>query len=99
MLFTAKNKDVLISALLIIKSIFHLLKKGNEKAGWMQIDDLKIAKPKKWDKKWRLVIFDIAQIEKIYREELFRGKLKKLGFLSLKAFGFTRLTAVRKLNY
>lgn len=48
----------------------------------MQIDDLKIANPKKWDKKWRLVIFDIAQMKKIYREA-FRGKLKELGFRSL----------------
>ena len=48
----------------------------------MQIDDLEIAKQKKWDKKWRLVIFDIAQIKKIYREA-FRGKLKDLGFRSL----------------
>lgn len=59
-----------------------LTEKGKRKAGWMQIDDLKIAKPKKWDKKWRLVIFDIAQMKKIYREA-FRGKLKELGFRSL----------------
>ena len=50
-------------------------------AGWMQIDDLKIKKPKKWDKKWRLVAFDISQSKKIYREA-FRGKLKDLGFIS-----------------
>ena len=59
-----------------------LTDKGKRKAGWMQIDDLEIVKPKKWDKKWRLVIFDIAQIKKIYREA-FRGKLKDLGFRSL----------------
>lgn len=59
-----------------------LTEKGRKKAGWMQINDLKIKRSKKWDKKWRLVIFDIAQIKKNYREA-FRGKLKQLGFYPL----------------
>ena len=70
--FQTVNRQIYIS----------LTEKGKRKAGWMQIDDLEIAKQKKWDKKWRLVIFDIAQIKKIYREA-FRGKLKDLGFRSL----------------
>jgi len=56
-----------------------LTEKGKKKAGWMQIDSLEIKRPKKWDGRWRLVIFDIAQLKKIYREAL-RGKLKELGF-------------------
>ncbi len=59
-----------------------LTEKGKIKAGWMQIDELKIKRPKKWDGKWRLVIFDISQLKKIYREA-FRGKLKELGFYPL----------------
>lgn len=59
-----------------------LTETGKKKASWLQIDDLKIQKPKKWDRKWRLVIFDISQLKKIYREA-FRGKLKELGFLPL----------------
>jgi DNA-binding transcriptional regulator PaaX len=59
-----------------------LTEKGKEKAGWMQIDALKIKKPKKWDKKWRIVIFDISQLKKTYREA-FRGKLKELGLVPL----------------
>jgi DNA-binding transcriptional regulator PaaX len=59
-----------------------LTEKGKKKAGWLQIDALKIKKPKKWDKKWRIVIFDIAQLKKLYREA-FRGKLKELGFYPL----------------
>ncbi len=59
-----------------------LTEKGKAKAGWMQIDTLKIKRPKKWDRKWRIVIFDIAQLKKIYREAL-RGKLKELGFVPL----------------
>jgi len=59
-----------------------LTDKGKAKAGWMQIDALKIKRPKRWDRKWRIVIFDIAQLKKIYREAL-RGKLKELGFIPL----------------
>lgn len=56
-----------------------LTKEGRKKAGLFQIDSLKILKPQKWDKKWRVLIFDIAQMKKFYREAL-RGKLKQLGF-------------------
>lgn len=59
-----------------------LTEEGKKKAGWLQIDDLKISKPKKWDKKWRLAIFDIAEIKKSSREA-FRGKLIEIGFLPL----------------
>ncbi len=59
-----------------------LTEKGKKKAGWLQINDLKIKKPKNWDKKWRIVIFDISQLKKLYREA-FRGKLKELNFVPL----------------
>lgn len=59
-----------------------LTKEGRRKAGWLQIDDLKISKPKKWDGKWRLVIFDIAETKKFSREA-FRGKLIEIGFRPL----------------
>lgn len=59
-----------------------LTPKGRKNAGYLQIDSLKINKPTKWDNKWRLVIFDIAQLMKTHREA-FRGKLKELGFLPL----------------
>jgi len=59
-----------------------LTKEGKKKAGVFQIDALTIKNPKKWDKKWRIVIFDIAQLKKTYREA-FRGKLKELGFYPL----------------
>jgi len=59
-----------------------LTEKGKKKAGRFQIDNLKIKKPIKWDRKWRLVIFDISQLQRIKREA-FRGKLKDLGFAPL----------------
>jgi hypothetical protein len=59
-----------------------LTEKGKKKAGWLQIDSLKIKKPKRWDGKWRIIIFDISELNKIIREA-FRGKLKELGFYPL----------------
>lgn len=59
-----------------------LTEEGKRIAGWMQIDDLTIKKPKKWDGFWRIVIFDISELKKLHREA-FRGKLKELGFYPL----------------
>ena len=67
--FCEKNNQIYIS----------LTGKGKNKAGWMQIDDLKIKRPKKWDRKWRILLFDIAEMRRTHREAL-RGKLKELGF-------------------
>jgi len=47
-----------------------------------KFDELKIEKPKKWDKKWRMVVFDIPEKKKLARNAL-REKLKSLGFFQL----------------
>ncbi|MDP2926881.1 MAG: hypothetical protein Q8N65_01965 [bacterium] len=60
----------------------NLTEEGKKKAGYFQINDLKIKRPKIWDKKWRLVIFDISELKKTHREA-FRGKLKEMGFYLL----------------
>ena len=59
-----------------------LTKEGKKRAGKYQIDDLEIKTPKKWDRKWRLIIFDIPNKQKVKREA-FRGKLKELGLCPL----------------
>jgi len=69
---TEKNNQIYIS----------LTKKGKKKAGRLNIDSIEIKKPKKWDGKWRIIIFDIVELKKLYRE-VFRGKLKELGFCQL----------------
>jgi len=55
-----------------------LTEEGKKKAGRYQIDDLKIKKPAEWDRKWRILIFDIEDKHKVKREAL-RGKIKELG--------------------
>lgn len=61
---------------------FSLTEKGESRAGWMQVDSLKIKKPKKWDGKWRILLFDITEMKRLYREAL-RAKLINMGFVML----------------
>ncbi len=61
---------------------FSLSDEGKKKAGKYKIDELEIKKQKQWDKKWRVLIFDIQDIHKAKREAL-RGKLKELGLFQL----------------
>jgi len=64
-----KNNQIYIS----------LTEKGKHKAGRFQIDSLEIKRPNQWDKKYRVLIFDISHKKKMKREAL-RGKLIELGF-------------------
>ena len=56
-----------------------LTEKGKEKAITFDIDKMEIKKPKIWDKKWRMVIFDIPEKKRTARDIL-RETLKQLGF-------------------
>jgi len=56
--------------------------KGKELLLKYKIDDLEIKKPKRWDGKWRIVIFDIPEKKRLARDVL-REKLKELGFYRL----------------
>ncbi|HEY4497186.1 MAG TPA: hypothetical protein VJC20_00285 [Candidatus Paceibacterota bacterium] len=59
-----------------------LNEKGRRRAGRLQMNHLKIKKPKRWDGKWRIIIFDIAHTNRLKREAL-RGFLKRLEFYLL----------------
>lgn len=59
-----------------------LTKKGKEKIRNFLVEDLEIKIPKKWNKKWRIIIFDIPNEKKTARDAL-ASKLKQLGFLRL----------------
>jgi DNA-binding transcriptional regulator PaaX len=69
-----QNKDGSITIILTAE--------GKKKALTYQLDEMKIKKPSNWDKKWRLVLFDIPENRKKIREIL-RFHLKKLGFREL----------------
>lgn len=52
---------------------------GKRKILEYSIDELQIVKPNRWDKKWRIVIYDIPKRKKPL-QELVREILKNLGF-------------------
>lgn len=56
-----------------------LTEKGRERVLSYRLFDLKIKKPAVWDKKWRVVLFDIPETQKIKREIL-RMHLRRLDF-------------------
>ncbi len=59
--------------------ILSLTDKGREQLLKYQLEELKIERPKKWDSKWRIVIFDIKEKKRRVRDEL-RLELVNLGF-------------------
>lgn len=71
-LFEEENNQIFIS----------LTEEGRKKAGWLQINHLVIKKQKRWDRKWRLIIFDIPHDHRAKREAL-RGLIKRLGLYPL----------------
>lgn len=59
-----------------------LTEEGQARAKKYWIDDLEIIKPKKWDRKWRIMIFDVKNEQRTKREAL-RGKIKELGLYQI----------------
>ena len=59
-----------------------LTQKGEEKLRKFRLLGYKLKKPKKWDRKWRMLIFDIKEKRKRTRDKI-RFTLKRIGFLRL----------------
>ena len=59
-----------------------LTQKGEDKLRKFKLLGYKLKKPKKWDKKWRMLIFDIKEERKGTRDKI-RFTLKRIGFLRL----------------
>lgn len=63
-------------------NVIELSGKGKQKVGLLLAEEFEYQYPKIWDKKWRIVIFDIPERKKRNREIL-RNKLKEIGFIRL----------------
>lgn len=59
-----------------------LSEEGKKRALTFKIDEMQIRQPKMWDKKWRIVTFDIPEEQKRVRDAL-RGHLRRLGLSEL----------------
>ncbi|MBI2454317.1 MAG: CRISPR-associated endonuclease Cas2 [Parcubacteria group bacterium] len=56
-----------------------LTEKGQHKIITFNIDNMEIKTPEVWDKKWRIVLFDIPEKKRAARDVL-RENLKRIGF-------------------
>lgn len=64
------------------KSYIEITQKGREHIRKMEFDDLSVTRPEVWDKKWRVVISDIPEKERVLRNVM-RAKLYQIGFLQV----------------
>lgn len=64
------------------RGFIKLTKKGEEKLRELELRDYKLKKPRRWDKKWRVLIFDIKEERKSTRNKV-RQTLSALGFVRL----------------
>lgn len=59
-----------------------LTEDGRKHALRFQLDTLKLPKPERWDKKWRIIAFDIPEKKRKGRDAL-RDKMRELGCVQL----------------
>ncbi len=64
------------------KNFIRLTEKGKQELLRYQLQEVVIQKPNRWDKKWRVIIFDIKEYKRRVRDEL-RRELINLGFVKL----------------
>ncbi|MFA5889301.1 MAG: hypothetical protein WCW47_01545 [Candidatus Paceibacterota bacterium] len=62
--------------------LLRLTSKGEAKLEFLEASDWKVNKPKKWDGKWRMLIFDIPEKRKLLRNKV-RLTLVSIGFVKL----------------
>lgn len=64
------------------EKVFSLTAKGTHKLLRYKLKGICLKKPKQWDGKWRIIIFDIQEHKKVLRDRL-RNDLCSLGFARL----------------
>lgn len=62
--------------------VVKITENGLTRAMKYKLEEMRIKEQKSWDKKWRIVIFDIPDNKRRIRDE-FRERLKQLGFFRL----------------
>lgn len=86
------------------QKVARLTAAGKQKLKNYQLEDLEIKKPKKWDGKYRLIIFDIKEWKRSTREKL-RRWFSQLGLIKLQnsvwvyPYDCQEIIALLKANY
>jgi len=74
-----EKQNVIETKIIDDNKVFCITRQGKTKLLNFALDDLKISQPKKWDGKWRVILYDIA-VGRKHEQEAMRRMLKKLGF-------------------
>ncbi|MEK9131335.1 MAG: CRISPR-associated endonuclease Cas2 [Patescibacteria group bacterium] len=64
------------------KNILKLTPKGEAKLRQLELNDFKFKRPARWDRKWRILMFDIEESRNVLRNKI-RKTLAAIGFLRL----------------
>lgn len=79
---TSRSRMVKRGLLAYENGKLRLAKKGEEQLRRLRLLDYKLKKPKRWDGKWRVLIFDIPEDRKTLRDKV-RNTFEMLGFKRL----------------
>jgi DNA-binding transcriptional regulator PaaX len=63
-------------------SHYSITSKGAAVLSRYELKNLKISRPKRWDNKWRIIVFDIPERQK-YSRDCIRILFKKIGLVKL----------------
>ncbi len=80
-----RARDHLIDVGLLSKNtdgFLRLTSEGERELRRLELHDFKLKKPRRWDKKWRMLIFDIPEYRKPLRDRV-RRTLMAIGFVRL----------------
>jgi DNA-binding transcriptional regulator PaaX len=78
----SRDRLIKLGLLKYEKNTLSLTEKGLLKIHRLEAEEWRLNKPKKWDKKWRVLIFDIPEKRKNIREKV-RYSLIAIGFIRL----------------
>lgn len=79
---TARRRMVKQGLLKYENGFVRLTSKGKQRLRQVELKDYQIITPKHWDKKWRVLMFDVPEKRKKTRE-LIRITLQRIGFVHL----------------
>lgn len=63
-------------------TFLRITQKGQQELLWMQLKDTKKEKPRRWDGRWRVLIFDIPEKKRLVRQRI-RDMIELIGFIRL----------------
>ena len=77
------------------KSVVEITEAGERQILAYNLDEMKLARPKKWDKLWRIIVFDIPEKKKRLRMEI-NFRLQQIGLRPFQKSTFITQVECRK---